>query len=351
MGKNILTKELLLKSVEEWNAAREANPDLRPDLCCAQLKGANLKGANLDWANLSEADLIEADLSNASLSEADLHKAFLWDANLSGANLSKSNLIYARLSGADLSSSNLFSANLSFAELDNANLSKTSLNWTYFNGADISGAKFTGAFTGHTLFGAVDLSKAIELETIRHVAPSTLGIDTIYASNGDMPDTFLRGCGLPDILIKSIHSLNPKASDYYSCFISHSSLDKVFVDQLYADLQEKGVPCYYAPHDLPIGAKTRLTIHEEIRNYDKLLLVLSEHSVKSSWVEDEVEHAFDLEKERGMPVLFPIRLDDAVMVSKTGWASSVRTQRNIGDFTDHDSYQKAFSRLLRDLKQ
>jgi len=159
---------------------------------------------------------------------------------------------------------------------------------------------------------------------------------------------------VPESFIENIRLLKPKASDYYSCFISHSSADKVFVDQFHDKLQAKGVRCYYAPHDLPIGAKTRPTLHEEIRNHDKLLLVLTEDSVKSGWVEDEVEHAFDLEKERGMPVLFPIRLDDAVMVSKTGWASSVRTQRNIGDFTkwkEHDAYQKAFARLLKDLKQ
>jgi hypothetical protein len=52
-------------------------------------------------------------------------------------------------------------------------------------------------------------------------------------------------------------------------------------------------------------------------------------------------------------VLFPIRLDNAVMDTSEAWAADIRRTRHIGDFTgwkDHDSYAKAFERLLRDLK-
>ena len=41
------------------------------------------------------------------------------------------------------------------------------------------------------------------------------------------------------------------------------------------------------------------------------------------------------------------------MESKEGWPALLKHTRNIGDFThwgDHDSYRKAFDRLLRDLK-
>ena len=104
---------------------------------------------------------------------------------------------------------------------------------------------------------------------------------------------------------------------------------------------------------MKIGDKIRHRIDESIRIHDKLLLVLSEHSMASEWVEHEVEHALDLEIERQEPVLFPVRLDRVVMDSKTGWAAKIRRERHIGEFEqwkDHDSYQKAFQRLLRDLK-
>ncbi len=83
------------------------------------------------------------------------------------------------------------------------------------------------------------------------------------------------------------------------------------------------------------------------------MVVLSEHSIKSAWVEDEVEAAFERERRDGTKVLFPSRLDDAVMDSEAAWAASIRRTRHIGDFSkwkDHDEYQKALARLIRDLQ-
>ena len=60
--------------------------------------------------------------------------------------------------------------------------------------------------------------------------------------------------------------------------------------------------------------------------------------------------AFEEERRRGQTVLFPIRLDDAVMETDEAWAAKLRA-RHIGDFRrwkDHDAY-KAFERVLRGL--
>ena len=86
-----------------------------------------------------------------------------------------------------------------------------------------------------------------------------------------------------------------------------------------------------------------------------MLLILSETSVNSRWVEHEVLSATSKEYEQGEEtrVLFPVRLDDAVMATDVQWAKTMRGTRHIGDFTnwkDHDAYQVAFERLLRDLK-
>jgi len=59
------------------------------------------------------------------------------------------------------------------------------------------------------------------------------------------------------------------------------------------------------------------------------------------------------ERQQGRTVLFPIRLDNAVMETQQAWAADIRRTRHIGDFSEwknHDSYKKAFERLLRDLK-
>jgi hypothetical protein len=86
---------------------------------------------------------------------------------------------------------------------------------------------------------------------------------------------------------------------------------------------------------------------------DKLLVVLSENSVKSEWVGDEVEAALEEESKSNRLVLFPIRLDNAVMNTRDDWAAKIKRRRHIGDFSnwkDKASYKKAFERLLRDLK-
>src|SRR4051794_15262967 len=104
---------------------------------------------------------------------------------------------------------------------------------------------------------------------------------------------------------------------------------------------------------MPIGAKIIDAIDEAIRLRDKVLLILSEHSVDSRWVEGEVTRSLDEEDTRNQVVLFPVRIDDSVMETTKPWARLLRGQRNIGDFSrwkDHDVYQKVLERLLRDLK-
>ena len=106
--------------------------------------------------------------------------------------------------------------------------------------ADLTGADLTGARIGWTVFGNVDLSKARGLEAVRQGFPSTIGIDTIYRSHGNIPEVFLRGAGVPDDLITHSKSLVGRPFEFYSCFVSYSSRDEELAQRLYADLQTTG---------------------------------------------------------------------------------------------------------------
>lgn len=229
-------------------------------------------------------------------------------------------------------------------ELRDANLSNALLGEVILNQAVAS----------NTIFAGNDLREVKELENVKHYGPSEVSVSTIYLSEGKIPEIFLRGCGVPEDFIIYARSLTTKAIDFYSCFISYSSRDQEFAHRIHADLQAGGVRVWFAPHDMKIGARIRPTIDESIRVYDKLLLVLSENSISSQWVEQEVETALAREREQeGRTVLFPIRVDSAIMQIKSGWPALLRNTRNVGDFTrwkDHGSYQKAFDRLLRDLR-
>src|SRR5882757_326767 len=80
---------------------------------------------------------------------------------------------------------------------------------------------------------------------------------------------------------------------------------------------------------------------------DKLLLILSEHSVRSPWVETEVETAFSKEHKTGKLALFPVKLDNTVEETEQVWAADIQRTRHIGDFTrwkEHDEYQKGLNR-------
>jgi hypothetical protein len=103
-----------------------------------------------------------------------------------------------------------------------------------------------------------------------------------------------------------------------------------------------------------IAGKFQERIEESILRCEKLLVVLSTDSVNSQWVEREVQAAFEKERRQSTTVLFPVRIDDAVMDCPYGWAAEIRRTRHIGDFRkwrDRDSFQKSLDRLLRDLRQ
>jgi TIR domain/Pentapeptide repeats (8 copies) len=332
--------KILEQGVNVWNQWRVSTPTTKPDLGYAVLNYEDLRGVNFSDTFLNSAYLYEANLSSAILIKANLSNTYLRGANLSDA---------------DLSSAIIHEANLVEANFTNVYLKSALLHGAHFVSTDLSGVNFDEAMMESTIFSNVDLRDVSGLETIRHTGPSTVGIDTLYKSGGSIPEVFLRGCGIPDEFISYAHSLvgSQQLIQFYSCFISYSNKDQKFADRLHSDLQSRGIRCWFAPEDLQIGAKTRIKIDESIRVHDKLLVILSKHSIESEWVEKEVETAMERERQQKRIVLFPIRLDDMVMNVPNGWAADIRRSRNIGDFRrwqNHDSYRKTFDRLVRDLK-
>ncbi len=349
---------ILKQGVKVWNEWRnttliQKGPEFKPDLSDADLSAADLSQAILEKTDLTATNLTKANLTNTNLIAADLSAAILSGAILVGANLSWAQLGKADLSFANLTRALLGRADLMAADLRGAVLTGANLGVADLRGAILSGADFDKAIIEQTVFGDVDLSEAKGLETVIHFGPATISIDTIYKSKGNIPEAFLRGTGVPENFITYMRSLTGKAFDYYSCFISYSSKDADFATRLHADLQSHGLRVWFAPDDMKIGDRLHETIDAAVRLYDKLMVVLSINSIESAWVEREVKTALAKEKPGKAPVLFPLRLDDAVMNATQQWAHDIKRNRHIGDFSkwkDHDAYQKSFERLLRDLK-
>ncbi len=93
-----------------------------------------------------------------------------------------------------------------------------------------------------------------------------------------------------------------------TCFISYSHKDEAFVRRLFSSLKDAGLDVWYAPAKMKPGVKIHEEIDKNIRLYDKLLLVISENSMRSEWVATEIRTALDEEKRSGRRKLMPIRI-------------------------------------------
>lgn len=329
MGANSLANQqhldILKQGVTIWNTWRKEHPEVQPDLT-------------------------EADLQNSYLMLVDFS-----DTNLTGANLIGANLIAANLTLADLSRASLTWANLSVAFLTQANMTEANLAGVNFNRSLLKGASMSQAKLTMTQFGNVDLSSVNGLENVIHFGPSNIGIDTLIRSQGKIPKIFLRNAGVPDSIIEAIPSLvdSLRLSEYYRCFISYSSKDTRFCDRLYFDLQAKSVRCWYFPEDATWGEYVWGEIDRSIKDYDKLLVVCSKHSLQSVPVQREIERALNREDGERKNILFPVRIDNYLF---DGWEHPRKADilaKVVGDFRgwkgNAAKYDTAFHKLLKAL--
>lgn len=350
------------EGIAEWNRRREAGdevPDLSGvDLSRAELRGVNFRSmlsledrklgysyVNLSEANLSCADLGDADFVQASLRKADLHGAFMQDAKLGGTNIRNASLQHTVMIGANLTAADAQDADFSLA-----------------------------AFDGTIFAGNLDLSVACGLERVDFWGPCVLDVRTLGASKGRIPESFLRGCGLtpwqileaklcdPDLTPAEITEIQNKIFELRTkgplvirgVFISYSHEDATFVEKIHERLREEGISVWLDKHDLLAGPLQR-QIDRAIRLHDVVLLVLSEASIESDWVEHELTAARRKEKEQDRDILCPVALDEA-------WKDKVLNnpdvswehlgKKNVLDFSqwETDGFDTQFKKLLSGLK-
>jgi uncharacterized protein YjbI with pentapeptide repeats len=344
---------ILRRGVDVWNNWREENPYAFVDLRHANLSETDLRGANLSRTDLAEANLDGTNLRRAFLSQANLRKTLLKKANLKKALLVEANLNEANLSNANFSQATLYGASL--------------------QGALLIGSNFFRTYVGDTIFANSDLSQIIGLEQTAHNNPSFITTDTFVLSKGNIPKVFLRGCGLSDWEIESIRLYDPDLSNddfiniqntifdlrrhqalqVSSLFISYNHGDGAFVDKLENYLNDKGIRFWRDIHDATAGRLEKV-VNRAMRLNPTVLLILSQYSLKSDWVEHEVRTARELEKEIGRDVLCPVALDDSW--KNSSWPKRIMEQvmeYNILDFsnwTDDSKFENTFNKLIDGLE-
>jgi uncharacterized protein YjbI with pentapeptide repeats len=360
--------QILKQGVDVWNKWREENRDVNVDFSEADLIEVKLTGANLNQADIRKAKLSGANLSRADLSQADLSEVDFFRANLSGVDLRR-----ARLTVANLSTAYLYKANLGATDLTGANLARADLSEADLRGAILRGSKFLQTDMGYTLFGNSDLSETIGLQDVVHTRPSSISTDTFVLSKGKIAEAFLRGCGLPDWEIEGVKLHNPELSNedvnkilykmydlratqalqISPLFISYNHADNNFVNQLGSQLTEMGIRYWRDIKDLKAG-RVEKQLDRAISQNPTVLIILSEHSLRSDWVEHEVRMARSLEKDTGRDVLCPVALDDSWKSSR--WPKRIMEQimeYNILDFStweDDSKFESMFRKLIDGLE-
>lgn len=158
------------------------------DLHQRDFRRAFLRGAKFDGCDLTDANFAEADLSGANFREAQCR-----DVDFSNANLSRTNFYLANLQGAAFLGSNLFS--------------------TVFRESQM----------GQTVFANLDLETCAGLDAVKHVGPSSIAMECLYRSGNNLPMTFLKGVGLPQILLDYLPALIEAGTpiQFNSCFVSY----------------------------------------------------------------------------------------------------------------------------------
>jgi hypothetical protein len=215
----------------------------------------DLSGDDLSYANLQQSDINGADLTKANMSNAMLQDAWVTGASLVGAKMQGAKLGGCKPYGSDLST-----AHLPFADIDGTDLRHASLRGAMLSQAKLIGGRwddvdFSGAAFGYTILANVNLSNAKNLETVKYHAPSTLGMDTILNSGGNLPDAFLLGCGVPPSVITQIHSIFASQSEN-KAFLSYtyeSQEHDQWVDTLAHALNARGIFVFFDKWDVAPG--------------------------------------------------------------------------------------------------
>lgn len=123
-------------------------------------------------------------------------------------------------------------------------------------------------------------------------------------------------------------------------FLSHNTEDKPFVQELGRRLQDMGVGVWIDEAEIKVGDSLLKKISSGITDCSFLVAVLSPRSVRSSWVQFELETASTMEIDGKTINVLPVVIEDCAV-------PTFLLSKKYADFREKDKFDHAFEELLR----
>ena len=124
----------------------------------------------------------------------------------------------------------------------------------------------------------------------------------------------------------------------YDIFLSYKSEDSFWVEQLYYDLEERGIKVWIDKEQIRPGDLFIKALEDGIRTSRSVGIVVTPQSMASEWVKQEYYRALDLAV-RGKLQLIPILLIDAKLPDFLSGYQGV-------DFRNPEFYERSIDRLI-----
>jgi len=141
-------------------------------------------------------------------------------------------------------------------------------------------------------------------------------------------------------------------------FISHSSADKLFVRTLNDDLKSNGIDTWVDEEVMALGDNLDLQIRKGIKKADIFIIVLSDDSLNSLWVNNELNQyltGITSSKKRFIPVVYKECKNLPGFISNYLYSDLSKFVRRIEGnkikFTDEKEYSSFLELLIRSIRR
>src|ERR1035437_759903 len=139
-----------------------------------------------------------------------------------------------------------------------------------------------------------------------------------------------------------------EATRFFTAFVSYGTPDLDFAQRLVADLESKGVKCWFYPRDYSPGNRTQAEIVQNRRGSERLVVLCSYKSLLQDGVLSEIDDQIREDPDK----LVPVSLDDVWLQPgyRVMWDTRdlkpFLKERNYADFHDDTAYERSLGQLL-----